>query len=117
MQLDGFDLLGLAFDSGVQVSKVREQATGHIFQVHVFHGEMLVEFDRLCRLLPEVPPHLNVAVEAARSSTSGYVRTTPLPDGVGILQWAANMAPTAADSDAARLYRLALGLKAQRART
>src|SRR5262249_47735868 len=80
-------------DAGIQVSKVREQATGHIFQVHVFHADVLPEFDRICRLLPEVPPHLNVAIEAARSPNSGYIRTTPLPHGVGILQWAAAVSP------------------------
>jgi hypothetical protein len=114
MQLEGFELIELAFDSGIQVSKVREQATGHIFQVHVFHGEMLPEFDRICRLLPEVPPRLNVAVEAARSANSGYVRTVPLPDGVGILQWAATVLPATSDTESTRLYRLALQLKQQR---
>jgi len=114
MQLEGFELIELAFDAGIQVSKVREQATGHIFQVHVFHADVLPEFDRICRLLPEVPPHLNVAIEAARSPNSGYIRTTPLPDGVGILQWAAAVSPAASDAESARLYRLALHLKQQR---
>jgi hypothetical protein len=114
MHLDGFDLLELKFDSGVQVSRVRDQATGQIFQVHAFHGEMLAEFDRICALLPGIPADVNIAVEAARGSNAAYIRTVPLPDGVGIVQWAANVTSREEGDAAARIYGLAVELKMRR---
>jgi hypothetical protein len=114
MDLEGYELLALTIEGGVQVSKVRLQSTGQPFEIHTFHGAMLTEFDRLHRDLAAVPAHISRVTETSRDATSARIRTEPLPPGVGIRGWAAILRTAPGDSEAERIYRLALQLKMQR---
>src|SRR5215467_15492674 len=110
MDLGAYELMELSFDGGVQVSKVREHATGNVFQIHAFHGEMLAEFDRLCRDSAAIPAEMSRIVEITRDQTSGFVRTTLLPGSVGILGWIFGLQAALDDTAEARVYRLAVQL-------
>jgi hypothetical protein len=114
MDLAAYELLELGFDGGIQVSKVRHPATGEVFQIHAFHGEMRGEFDRLCREAAAIPPEMSRIVEITRDENSGYVRTMPLPGSVGIQDWVFGLRAAADHTQEARVYRLALQLAKSR---
>ena len=114
MILDGYELLELTFEGGVQISKVREYRTGRQYQIHTFHGEMLEQFERFGRELAAMPAQVSRVVEMGRDAEAGFIRTEPLPEGVGIDGWMAILRTASGDSEAERIYRLALQLKLQR---
>lgn len=87
MQLEGYELLELVVDGGIQVSKLREQKSGGLFQLHAFHGGMLEEFQKVCLDFPCIPPQVSRVVKVSQDHGSGYILTELLPEGVGIRAW------------------------------
>jgi hypothetical protein len=113
MDLAGYELLELTIQGGIQVSTVRQESSGRVFQIHAFHGDSLAEFDRLCGQLAAIPPRVSRVVETGREPGSGFIRTEPLPEGVGILGWTAVLRMAPDDTETDRVFRLALQLRMQ----
>jgi hypothetical protein len=87
MHLQGYELLEMTVEDGIQVFKVREQVSGGLFQIHVFHAGMAEAFDRLTRELPDIPPQVSRVVKISKERGSGYILTELLPENVGIQAW------------------------------
>src|SRR5689334_6191102 len=103
MQLEGYELLDLAVEDGIAVSKVRDQKTGSLRQIHAFHGALIADFDKLSLELLSTPPDQSKVVRVTKERGVGYIVTEVLPDGTGIRGWIAGLRQLASSKESPSL--------------